>query len=60
VPAGCGVGQIDRDLGVLDPSGGAGVLALDPDRRGALLQIAGLVDHQYRVDVAEGCGDVVA
>jgi hypothetical protein len=24
VPAGCGVGQVDRDLGVLDPPGGAG------------------------------------
>ena len=34
--------------------------ALDTDRRGALLQIAGLVDHQHRVDVAQGGGDVVA
>ena len=31
VPARGGVGQIHRDLGVLDPPGGAGVLALHPD-----------------------------
>lgn len=36
------------DLGVLGPPGGAGVLALHADRSGALLQIAGLVDHQHR------------
>ena len=38
------VGQIDRDLGVLDPPGGAAVPALHPHRRGALLDVAGLVD----------------
>ena len=31
VPARRGIGQVDRDLGVLDPPGGAGVLALHPD-----------------------------
>src|SRR6185369_17315780 len=38
------VGQIDRDLGVLDPPGGAAVLALHPHRRGALLDVAGLIN----------------
>ena len=60
MPARAGVGQVDRDLGVLDPPGGAGVLALDPDRARALLQVAGLVDHQHRVAVSEAGGDVVA
>lgn len=30
---------VDRDLGVLDPPGGAGVLALHPDRAHAFLQV---------------------
>jgi hypothetical protein len=30
MPSVGGVDQPDRDLGVLDPPGGAGVLALDP------------------------------
>ena len=54
------VGQIDRDLGVLDPPGGAAVLALHPHRRGALLDVAGLVDHQHRTRVTERVDDVVA
>jgi hypothetical protein len=60
VAAGAGIGQIDRDLGVLDPPGGAGVLALHPDGVGALLQITGLVNYQHRVGVAEMRGDIVA
>jgi hypothetical protein len=40
--------QQDHDLGMLDPARSAGVLALDPDGLGALLQIAGLVHHQHR------------
>jgi hypothetical protein len=59
VPPRTGVGQIDRDLGVLNPSRGAGVLALDPDGAHALLQVPGLVDHEDRVGVAEAGGDVV-
>jgi hypothetical protein len=59
VPPAGGVGEEHRDLGVLDPPGGAGVLALHPDRMGALLQIAGLVD-QHRVGVGEGVGGVAA
>jgi hypothetical protein len=46
VPGIAGIHQLDRDLGVLDPPGGAGVLALHPDRLAALLEIAGLVDDQ--------------
>ncbi|MGY4388372.1 hypothetical protein ACVWXB_001671 [Streptomyces sp. TE12347] len=47
MPAGGGVDEVDGDLGVLDPARRAGVLALDADRGGALLQVAGLVDHQH-------------
>jgi len=54
------VGEEDRDLGVLDPSRGAGVLPLHPDRLLALLQIAGLVHHQHRARISEGVGDVAA
>jgi hypothetical protein len=43
-----GVRQVDGDLGVVDLAGGAGVLALHPDRGGALLAVPGLVDHQHR------------
>jgi hypothetical protein len=48
---------MDRDLGVLDPARGAGVLALNPDGVLALLQIAGLVHDQHRVRFAEVIGD---
>lgn len=48
VPALAGVDQADSYLGILDPAGGAGVLALDADRASALLHVAGLVDHQHR------------
>ena len=55
-----GVDQVDGDLGVLDPPGGAGVLTLHPNRRGALLEIAGLVDDQHRLGVAEVLDNVGA
>ncbi|GAA3503338.1 hypothetical protein GCM10019016_104480 [Streptomyces prasinosporus] len=48
-----GVGEVDGDLGVLDPPGGAGVLALDADGAGALLQVAGLVHHQHGLVVGQ-------
>jgi len=54
------VGQIHRDLGVLDPPGRAGVLPLHPDRVLALLQITGLVNHQDRVRLAERLDHVAA
>jgi len=55
-----GVDQVDGDLGVLDPSGGAGVLALDADGVRALLHVAGLVDDQHRGPFVEVLDDVVA
>ena len=53
MPTAPGVGGVDRDLGVLDPSRGAGVLALHPDGRGALLQVSGLVEHHHAVGVTD-------
>src|SRR6266508_1116888 len=35
-------------------------LALDPDSGGALLEVAGLVDDQHRLGVAQVLGDIVA
>src|SRR6185312_11337466 len=43
VPPRAGIGEVDRDLGVLDSTRGAGVLALHADGCAALLQISGLV-----------------
>jgi len=59
VPARCCVGEIDRDLGSLDPSRSAGVPTLHPDRLRALLEITGLIDHQHRITVAEVGADEV-
>jgi hypothetical protein len=53
VPRIAGVQEIDGDLGVLDPTGGAGVLALRSHRLEALLEIPGLVDDQHRLGVAQ-------
>jgi hypothetical protein len=53
VPGLTGVQEVDGDLGVLDPSGGAGVLTLHPHRLTALLEIAGLVDDQHRLGIAQ-------
>jgi hypothetical protein len=53
VPSLGGVGQVDADLGIVGLAGGAGVLALHPDRRGALLEISGLIHHQDRLGIAE-------
>jgi hypothetical protein len=55
-----GVHQVDGDLGVLDPSSGAGVLTLDPNGGRALLEISGLVHHQHRLGIAEVLDHVVA
>jgi hypothetical protein len=60
MPGSGGIDQVDRDLGVLDPPGGAGVLALDPNGGGALLEIAGLVHHQHRLGVAKVLDEVGA
>jgi hypothetical protein len=60
VPAPGGVGQIHRDLGVLNPPGGAGVLPLHPDRVLALLQIARLINHEDRIRLGERVDNVAA
>jgi hypothetical protein len=60
VPGIGGVDEVDGDLGVLDPAGGAGVLALHPNGSGALLQIIRLVDGQHRLRVAEMLDEVGA
>jgi hypothetical protein len=60
MPAAAGVHQGDGDLGVLDPPGGAGVLALHPNRCRPLLEVAGLVHHQHRLGVAQVLDHVVA
>jgi hypothetical protein len=55
-----GVHQVDRHLGVLDPPSGAGVLALHAHGGGALLEIAGLVDDQHRLWVAQVLDEIGA
>jgi hypothetical protein len=45
--------------GVLDTTGGAGVLRLHTDGADAFLQAAGFVDDQHRAGVAAVFGDVV-
>ncbi len=57
---GAGIDEVDRDLGILDPSGRAGVLALDPDSVDALFHVAGLVDDEHRGFVVEVLDDVFA
>jgi hypothetical protein len=47
-------------LGVPDPAGSTGVLALDADRASALLHIAGLVDDQHRPVVVQVLHHVAA
>ncbi len=55
-----GVGRVDRDLRVLDPARGTDLLAVHPDRRGALLQVPGLVDHEHRARIGEVVQHVAA
>ena len=51
VPARGRVPEVDRDLGVFDPPGRAGVLPLHPGRGGAFLQVTGLISHQHSIRV---------
>jgi hypothetical protein len=44
VPARGSIAKVDRDLGVLDPARGAGVLPLHPRRGGALLDVPRLIN----------------
>jgi hypothetical protein len=60
VPVGAGIRQIHRDLGVLDPPGGPGVLTLHPNGVSALLEVAGLVHHQHGIHCAEPLHDIPA
>jgi hypothetical protein len=60
VPGSAGIGQIDRHLGVLDPPGGPGVLALHPNGVGSFLEVASLVHHQHCIDRAEPLHDIPA
>ena len=53
-----GVGQEDADLGVLDPTGGAGVLTSDPRGMLALLEESGLIENQDGLVIAEGLNRV--
>jgi hypothetical protein len=55
-----GVGQKHCYLGVLDPTGGPGVLPLHTHRVAARLQIAGVVDDQHGVGVAQFVDHVTA
>jgi hypothetical protein len=48
-----GIGEKHPDLAVLDAPGGAGVLAFDARRLVALLEKAGLIQHQHGVRIAE-------
>jgi len=60
MPGIAGIHQVDSDLGVLDPTGGARVLALHPHGGGALLEVPGLVHHQHRPRIAQMLDQVVA
>src|SRR4029077_197847 len=59
VPARGGIGQIHRNLGVLDTPSGAGVLALHPDRMNALVHIPGFVNHEDGPGVTERVDDIL-
>ncbi|KPM51965.1 hypothetical protein ACG83_30790 [Frankia sp. R43] len=52
------VGQIDRDLCILDPSSGADVLVLSTDSHRAVFEVAGLVGTEHRVGTTEVFGPV--
>ena len=53
MPVPAGIGEKHPDLAVLDAACGAGVLAFDAGRLVALLQEAGLVEHQHGIRIAE-------
>ena len=55
-----GIDQVDRHLRVLDPSGGAGVLALGSYGVISLFQVTGVVQDQHPAGVAERVDHVAA
>src|ERR1700726_3005731 len=52
------VGGEDADLAVRDLAGGTSVLPRHPARRLALLEKAGLVDHQHRIVIRQMLDDI--
>ena len=60
VPARGSIAKVDRDLGVLDPARGAGVLPLHPRRGGAFLHVPRLINHQHRAGITQLLHDVTA
>jgi hypothetical protein len=60
MPTSTCIGQIHRDLGVLDPPRGTGVLTLHTDRVRVLLQIASLIYHQHAVGLTEPSDEIPA
>lgn len=57
---GCGAGEVDRNLAVLDLAGHARVLVGHTDGVAALLDVSGLVDHQGHVVGVQVADDVAA
>jgi hypothetical protein len=60
VPAPARVAEEHRDLAVLHPPRGAGVLALHAGTGGSLLDVAGLVHHEHGIRAAQVLDDVPA
>src|SRR6202048_1574673 len=54
------VGGEDADLAVRDLAGGTSVLPRHPARRPALLEKAGLVDHEHRIVIPQMLDDIIA
>lgn len=54
------IGQVHRQLGVLDLARGAGVLSLHPDRLDTLLDVTGLIEEHNRILVPEVVDDIPA
>src|ERR1700733_8643907 len=50
----------NRDLAVLHPTGGPGILALHAGSGPALLDVAGFVDHQDRIRAAQVLDHITA
>jgi hypothetical protein len=53
VPTPGRIAEEHRDLAVLHPPGGAGVLPLHARTSGALFEVAGFIDHQHRIRAAQ-------
>src|SRR5271156_7168216 len=54
------VGSEDADLAVRDLAGGTSVLPRHSARRLALLEKAGLVDHEHRIVICQMLDDIIA